>query len=432
MYKLNLGKVYVSDRVEKDEAAMERMNRMAKAIGLSLDDVTRITDAEIPDLIAENGWQHARTPQGMLKEHKPLDIVFNAFKFNGGEAETDEAFKRCPEGTPKSLFKSLLGYCTPALLAHPRDEDQKNNCVCWSENEFVTIEGCPHGCKYCDGGQLININLNLEEFAERIVGPALKQNPWQKCYRCNTTLSDTICFEPEYGLHEVFTKKFAEFNDRYLYIHTKSANVDFIGGIEHKDRLINVWSIPCDRTSREIEPGSATALERIEAARKCQEMDIPIRYKFKPIIPIKGWREEYSAIIKEMFRRTSPEIVGFCVLMWMDAERLKQIYDPAIFDPAYIAAMEEAAGQMKGVRTGPFPHKVRAEIYRFFIEEVRRWDKSVPLFISTESREMWDELKDLLGASPAQFACGCGPICAPGPCLKASKEAKTSTYAPQG
>lgn len=431
MYKLNLGKVYFMDRVEMDKGAVERMNHMISALGFPAGDVKRTNDAQIPDVVAGNNWQNARIPQGMLKESKPLDIVFNAFKFDSDEKEVDEILKKCPIGTPKGIVRSLLGYCTPYLLAHPRAEDQKNNCVCWSENEFVTIEGCPHGCKYCGGGQLVNINLNLEEFDKQIVEPVLKQNPWQKCFRSNTTSTDTICFEPEYGLHKLFTEKFARFN-RYLYVHTKSANVDFIKNLEYKNHLIGVWSITSEKVSKEIEPGSATALERIEAAQKLQEIGIPIRYKFKPIIPIKGWREEYASIIEQMFKYTKPEVVGFCVLMWMNMELFKKIFDPVIFDSAYVTAMEESSEQMKNAKTGPFPHNVRAEIYKFFIEQVRRWDKSVPLFISTESREMWDELKDLLGAPPSQFKCGCGPICIPGPKLAISEKAKTSTYASEG
>jgi len=425
VYPLTLNRVYFSERVERDKRAWERMNKMAKAIGLSTSALIKITDAELPDIVAENNWQNAWIPQGMRKEQKKIDLVFNAFKFNNDERQVEQTLKSCPSGTPRELVKSLLGYCTPVYLSHSRIYDKKVNCVCWSENEFITIEGCPHGCKYCPAGQLININLNLEDFIEKVVIPTLKQNAWQKCFRCNTTASDTICFEPEYGLHELVTRKFAEFRDKYLYIHTKSANVDFIKDLKYRNRIIMVWSITSDRVSREIESGTATALERVEAARKCQEMGIPIRYKFKPIIPLSNWRQEYSAIIEEMFRRTNPEAVGFCVLMWMDAERFHKIFNPAMFDPLYISRMEESKEEMKGISTGPFPHDVRKEIYQFFINEIRKRQKSVPLFISTESREMWDDLKNLLGVSPSKFICGCGPVCLPGPRLA---KTATSTY----
>ena len=85
---------------------------------------------------------------------------------------------------------------------------------------------------------------------------------------------------------------------------------------------------------------------------------------------------------------------------------------------------------MKDVRTGPFPHAIRAAIYRFFVEQVRRWDADVPLYISTESREMWDELADELGQKPQSYVCGCSSVALPGRRLAVSRACPASTYVP--
>jgi hypothetical protein len=93
-----------------------------------------------------------------------------------------------------------------------------------------------------------------------------------------------------------------------------------------------------------------------------------------------------------------------------------------------VQAAWDAADEMEGVITGPFPHDVRAEIYRYLAEQVRRWDEDVPLYISTESREMWDEVGEDLGQKPESFFCGCNPIGLPGRKLAVSKECPHSTY----
>jgi hypothetical protein len=428
MYPVTIQAVYMMDRVEADSRAVARAESMIAALGLKKADVHKISDEDLPEVIAEHAWQRAWVRQGLVEEHRPHYVVFNAFNFDGRTDRAEELRKSCPEGTSAHLCLSLLGYVRYVSLAHPRAQDQDRNCVCWPEREFITIEGCPHRCLYCGSGQLINLMVNLEEFADRILVPTLAEHEWQKCYRCNTTASDTLCFEPEYGLHDLFTELFAEFGDRYLFIHTKSANVDFIAELPHKEHLIGVWSITSQPGSMEVEPGSATALERIEAARKCQEMGLAVRFKFKPIVPLRGWREQYATIIEEMFRHTSPEAVGFCVLMWMDYAAMIDALGAERLDPEYVEAARLAAEEMKGQSVGPFPHHVRAEIYRFFIEQVRRHDKHVPLFISTESREMWEELGPVLGANPARFVCACGPISVPGPRLAGTQ---TSTFVPR-
>ena len=81
-------------------------------------------------------------------------------------------------------------------------------------------------------------------------------------------------------------------------------------------------------------------------------------------------------------------------------------------------------------RAHRFPHETRAEIYRHFIREVRRWNKDVLLYVSTETREMWDELKDELGQDPRRYICACGSAAVPGKKLALSRAFRYSTYHP--
>ena len=69
-------------------------------------------------------------------------------------------------------------------------------------------------------------------------------------------------------------------------------------------------------------------------------------------------------------------------------------------------------------------------IYRFSIEQVRRSDKDVLLYVSTETREMWDELKDELGQDPRAYVCACNSVAVPGRKLNLSDACRYSTYSP--
>jgi hypothetical protein len=157
-------------------------------------------------------------------------------------------------------------------------------------------------------------------------------------------------------------------------------------------------------------------------------MGIPFRPKFKPIIPVKGWREEYTRAIDEMFGRSRPESVGLCVIMWMDADTLQAKIDSSHLDGELLEAARAAAPGMQDVVTGPYPHEVRREIYRHFIREIRRHDAQVPVYLSTESREMWDELSPEIGQDPASFFCGCSPVGLPGRRLRRGGALRYSTY----
>jgi DNA repair photolyase len=295
------------------------------------------------------------------------------------------------------------------------------------------MAGCPHGCLYCGAGRtgkFISIALNLEEYMEKVVGPVIEAYPWNRVFRMILNGADLITFEPEYGLHDLFTRKLAQYEDRWGHFHTSACNVEWMADLPHRDRLVGVWSTTCEAVARDIEHGAARAVDRIEAGRKCQEMGIPVRYKFKPVIPVRNWREEYAWIIEQALTRTRPESVGFCLYIWNTFESMVNSFSPDLLDPECLEAARAAAEGMKGVRTGPFPHETRKMIYRFLIREARRWDKDVPLYVSTETREMWDELKDELGQDPRAYVCGCSSVAVPGGRLALSPAFRYSTYHP--
>ena len=231
-------------------------------------------------------------------------------------------------------------------------------------------------------------------------------------------------------MFDLFTRKLAEYDDRYGHFHTAGSNVDWIADLPHRDRLVGVWSTTCETVAREFEPGTGPAINRIEAGRKCNEMGIPVRYKFKPTIPVRNWRDEYAWMIEQALTRSRPESIGFCLYIWNSFESMANSLDLDLLDPEYVAAARDATPETTGLRTGPFPHHVRSEIYRFLIREARRWDSEVLLYISTETREMWDELKEELGQDPRSYICACSSVAAPGRRLAISPAFRYSTYHP--
>ncbi len=77
------------------------------------------------------------------------------------------------------------------------------------------------------------------------------------------------------------------------------------------------------------------------------------------------------------------------------------------------AALDEREA-MRDTLARPFPPGVRAEIYRHYLHEIRRWDPDIPVSLSTENFAMWKELGPLLGATATNYVCGCGPNSVPG------------------
>jgi hypothetical protein len=83
---------------------------------------------------------------------------------------------------------------------------------------------------------------------------------------------------------------------------------------------------------------------------------------------------------------------------------------------------------MEGVRVGPYPHHVRKEIYQYLIGEARKHSDDVLLYVSTESRAMWEDIADDLGQDPSSFFCGCSSVAVPGGKVQLSQGCPYSTF----
>ncbi len=430
MYALKPLAVYALEGVADDPLCARRMERMLAALGVPASGVREITPENLPETVEEllSLWPPDEPPADVpVQWTRPL--VFTRQYLDGPFPDISELLQRCPEGSA-SAVRAILGHIDPVRTYHKREDDWQENRVCWPTYDFGTMAGCPHGCQYCGEGKwgkFTAVGVNIEEHMEKAVVPTIEEQSWQRCFRMIGWGADHIAWEPEYDVFGPYTRTLAA-HDRYGYFHTASDNVDWIADLPHKDRLIGVWSLACGAVARDVEPGSPSDLQRIEAMARCQEMGVPVRVKFKPIVPVKNWRDEYAATIKALLERVEPESIGMCVIMWMGLDELGRRIDLEMLDQEFVEAARAAREEMAGSVVAPFPHHVRREVYRFFISEIRRWNKDVRLYISTESREMWDELKDELGQDPLTYRCGCSSVALPGGRLALSRQCPHSTY----
>jgi len=429
MYALKPTRIYMHEPVRANEDAFARMTRILKALGYSMKDVVPYSRDDLYNVARDVGQWSGQKLLARPAPSRQRQIVFTNIVFDR-KADDDPLVAETPEDIPANLVQGMLGYIAPVREHHGQQADTDRNMVCWTTQDFGTMLGCPHGCQYCGqgkNGKAIVVGVNIDEFMEKGAEPVILRHPDQKCFRMIGWGADHCTFEPEYGCMASFLTKLAEHN-RYGYFHTNSDNVDWVESVPHRDRLIGVWSMASEAQATLIEPGAPTAAARIEAARKCQQWDVPVRFKFKPMVPVRGWREEYASLIENIFARTRPESLGFCVIMWMNLDNLAKLIDLDVLDPDCLQAARDAEDPMRDRKSGPFPHAVRKEIYRFLIGEARKHDAKVPLYISTETREMWSELKGELGQNPRSFICGCNPVETPGPCMRPSGVLQHSTY----
>jgi len=405
MVEMKPPKVYVHQRVHESELAKRRLDRMMENI--ETDDLQLVDDVSLEEAIKADRWrENAGKRTGEINRKSDPTIIFNTFRFLPGEE-----FRMLAQKYPVLSSHNLLGngYWT---FRNANNLSNRNG-VCKSAYEIHSAWGCYHACDYCHVRESLSIMLNLEEFVENL-DELVQRESSQQLYKYDNQ-TDTICFEPEYGASELLVNYFANQDDKYLMLYTKSDNVDHLLNLPHNGNTIINWTLSCGTVAREIEKLTPTTAERIQAAEKCQKAGYTVRFRFSPIVPIKNWQAENREMIEQLFATVKPDLITMDILGWMTAQQIKNAIDLSLFDDEYRELVEKMAEEGV-VNRGKqiFPHEARLEIYRFFIEEMRRVSRKTPVAICMETEEMWEELSDELEMQKDNYPCCCGPKSVPG------------------
>ncbi len=419
MYTIKPPAVYIHESVFQSPPAAARAERLLAHVEGPAS--VTVSDADLDAISREQEWHVTGRRLGQLHRTGDPTLILNTFRWHDA-AQAREAARRYPH-----LARAYLLGTGEWTYRDGRATRATQRGVCQNAWELHSAWGCLHRCDYCDVGTFLNLLVNLEEFVARLDG-LVQENPWCRLYKYDNH-TDTITFEPEYGASELLSGYFARQPDRYLMLYTKSANVDHLLDLDHRGHTIVCWSVSCDTVSRLIEKNSAPLAERITAAEKCQRAGYPVRMRFSPFVPVRGWQDEAAAMVAAYFSRVRPDIVTMDTFKWLDPCVIGDILDLSLWDDEYRSFVDEYAAMAPASRPAGiipngkqvFPHEARLRIYRLLLEHLRRYDRAVPVSLCGETPEMWEELAPDLGMTPEHYVCTCGPDSVPGNPLLAGR-----------
>ena len=298
---------------------------------------------------------------------------------------------------------------------HWRDEAVPHDGVCQPALELNIVDGCAFRCAYCGFGRYIIFYLDVERLIDGLA-EVFARYPAQRLYKYSN-MTDLPPFEPELNAAAPMVERFSREPDRYLMLFTKSDNVDFLAGLDHRGHTIISWSVNCDTASRLVEKRAATMRERIAAMENMQQAGYHVRARLSPIVPVANWRQEYTELFETLFRGVKPDVVTLELLGWMGVDDLLAILDRSLLDPAALQAAEDARDELQGVRWGPFTQQTHEEMYSFCIETVQRLSPQTAVSVCHGSEATWQALGERLKMAPDNYICNCGPLSTPGAAL---------------
>lgn len=407
MIRLNPEHILVLDTVRDDPACWARVQRMLPFLGGA---EPQVVDDEALDAFVAGRAYPGRLLWGERENPRDPDVYFIRERYDPEEVQRERA-KRFPH----LHYRSLLGY---GGVAWRRDGEPgwraETGTVCQPAWELHSASGCPFRCSYCWFGDAIALKTNIEEQIAHLP-EAFARAPQQAIWKWDNQ-TDVNAFEPEWDATAPMIERFGQETRRWLLLYTgKSDNVDFMLNLPHNGQTVICWSLSPETQASALEPKTAGAFERVESARKCQEAGYPVRFRFSPILPVVGWKDEYARLIARIFATTRPDVISLCPFGWMDVPQAERCLDLSVIDPEAVAAMRAQGrdADWKGSHSSPLPFDYRRQMLEFLIDEIQRYRTPTRVSICLDTPRMWEAIGARTGQSPERYFCNCGAHCAP-------------------
>ncbi len=344
----------------------------------------------------------------IAKKFKPLTII------------TEE------KATASSLFKRLrekFPDCENKIVAHYRDY-LKDSCFTFSQIKkpliFITNEpadfikpcpctkhhlgcgywifnlgfGCPFDCSYCFLQQYTNffgviLPANIDSFLDQFSKFIIK---FKKPIRIGTgEFSDSLALDDltEYSKKIIpyFQKKNVLFE-----LKTKSTNINNILSIPPGKNIIISWSLNPSKIIEYQEFGATSLVERLNAAKKVQDVGYKLAFHFDPIIHLANWEKLYTEVIDYLYSQLQAPFAWISLGTLRSNRKLKTIVELR-FPESNIFYGELLLGKDKKLR---YPEFIRSKIYNTIIKRIKLYDKNTPIYLCMESEQLWKSVAGLV------------------------------------
>lgn len=275
--------------------------------------------------------------------------------------------------------------------------------VCCNVKVLKSVTNCPYECSYCflqnyltntQTGVVTDITKLLEEVETKI-----QAEPW-RLFRIGTwELGDSLALEPQYAQAAELITAFTKYPNALLELKTKSNKVDTILNLDHQSKTVVSWSLSTEYICKTEEHKTATLPERLEAMKKCTDAGYLIGAHFDPMIYYPNWKQDYEALIQEVFKHTTPDR-----LAWISIGSLR--FNPeqkTIMENNYpgstLASAEMIRGDDNKLR---YPKPLRIEMYNHLISCLKKYG-GPNLFIYL-CMERWDVWEKCIGHTPSSIA----------------------------
>jgi spore photoproduct lyase len=338
---------------------------------------------------------------------------------NGVESKAVVQASDILRNTPDGMLNHILAgksvvFIAPAKQAVDDFTIPDNRLIC---PHFARLKLAGNGCFYmCDWCYLkltfrsqrpfITVRVQYDEIKNALQKRLDKSK--MPIFFNSGELADSLSMEHLTRAGQTFIPWFGQSKNGYLFMLTKSDNVDGILNLPHNGHTLIAWSMNNEVISRKFEIGAPSFERRLEAAWKVQQAGYPIRVRLDPIVPFDEWEKAYADTVERIFSRINPERITLGTLRFEEGfykmgnekenKKRNKIFTTGPDLPEMLNEMEpmfepKMFNGKKRPKIGKysFLEQTRVRIFDFIIQEIRKYS-SCHIALCKESAEVWNQL----------------------------------------
>ncbi|KMQ52801.1 DNA repair photolyase-like protein [Chitinispirillum alkaliphilum] len=262
---------------------------------------------------------------------------------------------------------------------------------CCGYQIITPLTGCGMYCSYCIlqayFGHSHQVHYSNFEDLQREV--AQKMEGRKGIVRFGTgEFADSLYQEDNLGLCKKIAALLQPYDNVLVEFKTKSTCIDTLYRIEQPGKVVIGFSLNTDRMIRSLEEKTASLIQRLEAAQKCEKMGFYLAFHFDPMVWHREWETEYRNVVRIIFDYIEdPKKIAWCSMGgFRTMPSLKGILRKEGKDlPLFSGEMIHGAdGKLR------YPRPLRVKFYRAMKEEFEKFDPDITLYMCMESREVWE------------------------------------------
>lgn len=341
---------------------------------------------EFQEVIVERGSEGSPIFRNLRSRlpHVPFKVVERP---GGEEGASDLSGRRFGNAKKRLVLASHKG----AFLKKCPGSDGQVCC-----NYFVInfASNCPMDCSFCYLQEYLAQNPALQVFtnvndlvaeAEEVL---VKHRRF--FFRFGTgEITDSLALDPYIGFSREIVPFFAAQPNALLELKTKSDCVEELLDLDPKERVVVSWSLNPQVVIDRDEHHTASLLQRLQAARLCQEAGYRLGFHFDPIVEYSGWEKDYEELVEKLFATVDWRRVSWLSMgVFRDTPGLKRVMRQR-FPQTQLLAGEQVLCPDGKLR---YFQPLRVAMYRKMLRWVRRHAPTVKTYLCMESRDVWEQV----------------------------------------